>query len=229
MFIILACASATPLLGTLSAIMGTMLYCIRKQFRWIRWGIIVSLVGLQLVMKGPVWNLILKTYGMGGSTWHRFSLVDGAFRHMHEWWLIGSSVGSAHWGHWTFDVTNFYIAQALNGGVPLLGLFFLIFWVAFRQISTILPRADLTFANRFFVWSLGVSIFVHAVNFFGVSYFGQIWIGWYVVLGMAGSIYAMARQKADIPNYNHSLVPRPMRAATANVAYAVRPASYKTH
>jgi hypothetical protein len=46
-------------------------------------------------------------------------------------------------------------------------------------------------------WALGVCLFVHCCAFIAVSYFGQIFLVWYLVLGTIPSIYVCAREEAS--------------------------------
>jgi hypothetical protein len=52
---VFACASSTPVAAWLGSIGAICLWPIRKNMRLVRWGIVLSLVALQLVMKAPVW------------------------------------------------------------------------------------------------------------------------------------------------------------------------------
>lgn len=193
LLIIFACASATPLIGAITCAAGGLLYAAKRYLWAIRWAIAAALIGLHMVMNAPVWHLIARTSALGGSSWHRFALIDGAIRHLHEWWLLGSRVGTAHWGHFTFDVTNYYIAQAVHGGLLLLTLFICIIYAGFSIVGSTLRISALPLSHKTHIWALGVSLLVHAVNHFGVSYFGQIWLLWYFVLGCIGSLPTILR------------------------------------
>ena len=61
-------ASATPLLALVAGIGALCLWPLRQQIRWIRWGVLFTLVGLHLVMKAPVWALIQRIDIVGGSS-----------------------------------------------------------------------------------------------------------------------------------------------------------------
>lgn len=186
LFIVVTCASATPVVGVLAAGIAAAMFWLRNHLRAIRWGVAGMLVILHLVMNAPVWHLIARTSSLGGSSWHRYLLVDGAIRHVDEWWVVGSSVGTAHWGAFTFDVANVYVQQAVMGGALVLLLFILIQAAAYRQLGRILSKCSTAHITT--VWAIGTMLFVHSASLFGVSYFGQIWWSWYVVLGLAGSL-----------------------------------------
>src|ERR1035438_2272523 len=90
--------------------------------RLLRWGILLALVGLHLVMKAPVWALISRIDLTGSSSgWHRYMLVDHCIRHFSDWWLLGfKSYNDWGWDMW--DLSNQYVAYALTGGVLTLAL-----------------------------------------------------------------------------------------------------------
>jgi hypothetical protein len=187
--IIVLCASSTPI-GSLMAVgVGLMLFRVRFWMRWIRWGALGMIIGLHLCMKAPVWHLLGRIPLVDGSTgYFRYLLIDESIHHMNEWWLHGSTLGSAHWGIGLVDTTNKYVSQGLEGGFPLLILFVAIMVYAFRGVGQLLRTYGADREKRFVAWVLGLAIFSHAVSFIGVSYFGQIWMIWYLQLAMIGSL-----------------------------------------
>lgn len=192
-FIVISTASATPLMGLICAAIGGLFFILRKRMRLVRWAILMTLVLLHLVMEKPVWHLIARISVVGGnSSWHRYELVNGAIHYWYEWWAIGSDKGSAHWGHHTFDVTNMYIVQGLNGGALQLILFVATIVLGFRAAGGICAAVANNRQRLILAWALGVGLFVQAANHFGVSYFGQIWMIWYLALAMIGSISSEA-------------------------------------
>jgi hypothetical protein len=191
--IIVTCASVTPLLGLFTGIVGFAFIPIKRHLRKIVFSIPFVLFALHMVMNKPVWHLISRTASLGGSSWHRYALIDGAITHWSEWWLVGSYVGSGHWGHFTFDVTNFYIVQAITGGMVQLLLFIALIFMCYRRIGKLIRSVDPKSSYFLLAWGMGVSLTVHAVNHFGVSYFGQVWIGWYFLLGAIASSKSFAK------------------------------------
>jgi hypothetical protein len=204
LFIVFASSSATPLTAVVAGTLGAAVFPLRNRMREIRWILLLSVCMLHLIMSAPVWHLISRVSVVaGGSSWHRYALVDGAIRHLHEWWLIGSNVGSAHWGHFTFDVTNMYIVQGLQGGLPQLGLFLCLIVVSFSYIGRLLRHVNLAKDRPtvLLVWGLGLALWVHVVNHFGVTYFGQIWMGWYLVLAIIASL--APRTSPNVPSASY--------------------------
>lgn len=191
LLIVLATGSATPVTGLMAAFVGAALFGLRHWMRWIRWGVVLVIVVLHFVMNAPVWHLIARVSVVGGnSSWHRFALVDGAIRHIDEWWLLGSDLGTAHWGHFTFDATNQYVVMGQHGGLLLLSLFIGLIVIAFRAVGRTWRRVEGDRRLLILTWGIGLALWVNVVNLFGVAYFGQIWMGWYLVLGMIGSMQA---------------------------------------
>ena len=67
-------------------------------------------------------------------------------------------------------------------------MFVVIIVIAFREIGRLWR---LNTKNKYILalsWALGVSLFAHCMMFIGVTYFGQIWIIWYLLLAIIGSL-----------------------------------------
>jgi hypothetical protein len=194
LFVIVLCNSSTPLAGLTLAVIALPFYFLHRHMRLVRWCILLSLLCLHfLLMKAPVWHLLSRIDLSGGSAnWHRQNLIDQAVKHWHEWWLVGSSVGSAHWSFGTVDVTNLYIVQCLHGGLALLALFLTVISLGFRDVGHMLRCWQHDRAGRYIAWALGICLLIHVMNFVGVSYFGQINLVWYQLLAVISSLAAGA-------------------------------------
>src|ERR1700693_489491 len=55
-----SCASSTPLFGYLACFIGLAFWPFRNRMRLFRWGIVLVLIALHIVMKAPVWFLIAR-------------------------------------------------------------------------------------------------------------------------------------------------------------------------
>jgi hypothetical protein len=185
--IVLCCASSTPVCGVISGIIGGIAYYSRRHMKRLCWSAVGVLVLLQIVMKAPVWFIIARISAVGGSTsYYRAKLIDGAIEHLNEWVLIGTnSTGQWFWG--AQDIANQYILEGVRGGGLTLVLFIYVIVIAFG-ITGKLWRQNRDPYRIALSWALGVSLFVHCMNFIGVSYFGQIYIVWYLLLAMIGSM-----------------------------------------
>jgi hypothetical protein len=186
--IVVTCSSSTPVMTLIFISLAACLFPLRRWMRFIRWSLLFVIIGLHLVMKAPVWELIARIDIVSGSTgWHRFYLIDNFIRRADEWFFLGSSVGTAHWGYGQEDVTNLYIVQGLHGGIVLLSLFIALISFGFRAAGRMV-RYGRTSADTRLGWILGVSLFAHVMNYFAVSYFGQINMIWFLLLAMLGSL-----------------------------------------
>lgn len=190
LLIVFACASSTPVFALISAMIGALMFYFRRQMRTVRWGLLLTLVGLHVIMNNPVWHLFARVSAVGGGTgWHRFNVIDSTVRYFREWWLMGTS-NIGHWGVWAGDMTNHYVVQGLTGGLLTMLLFIYILVVAFSYVGTIWRYYR---KNQYLLalsWATGVSLFVHCMNFFGSFYFGQIIISLYLTLAVIGSLYS---------------------------------------
>ena len=155
-------------------------------------------------MNNPVWHLLARVNLFGSSQgWYRFKLIDQFINHFGDWWLVGSDNYSA-WFLWGLeDLTNQYVLEGVRGGLLTLLLFLAVIMLAFWGIGRARQHleGDLdpdrlwqpgASARVVLTWGLGASLVVHCVSFFGVSYFGQVVMLWYMTLGMIGSATPLA-------------------------------------
>lgn len=186
---IVTSGSSTPIFAALIALVVMAMYPLRMTMVYLRWGAVVGILALHLVMKNPVWHLLARIDLVGGSTgWYRYKLIDDFFTHFGEWWMLGTKT-TAHWWDWgSNDVTNQYVLEGVNGGLLTLSLFILIIILAFRGVKRFQSRIGSNTARRIMAWAVGASLFVHCVIFIGVSYFGQIQLLWFLTLAMTGSL-----------------------------------------
>ena len=154
----------------------------RDRMRTVRYGAVLSLLFLHIIMKAPVWYLIAKASEiMGGTGWHRSYLIDQAIKYLGEWWLFGTT----HTAHWSpiaalpadpnnMDITNQFILEGVRGGLLRMGLFIAIIVRCFSQLGQTMHFAKMNlFEDKFLLWCLGASLFSHMITFLSVSYFDQ--------------------------------------------------------
>ncbi len=241
MVVVITCASATPLGGLLAGVVAATLFPVRRWFSQLRWGAVLGLIALQLVMVNPVWHLLARVRLVPQSTgWYRFKLIDEFIRHFDDWWLIGTESYSTWWFH-NFDaITNEYILQGVEGGILTLGLFLAIIAVAFYAVGCTwrgearrhlrlrrltAPRTPGLRARRLrwgresaghlaMAWALGVALFIHCVVFIGVSNFGQTVLVWYLTLGFIGSLTPLRSRKRAVA-YRRRVYTAPPRTTIA--------------
>jgi hypothetical protein len=195
--IIVTCASSTPVMAALFVVVGFAFFPLRGQMRWIRWGLVVVLVSLHMTMKQPVWHLVARVDLAGGSTgYHRFLLIDRAIDNFGDWWLLGTD-STERWLEGLYDVTNQYILEGVRGGVVGTALFVLIIALGFRTAGRLCRAHSADRKTVIVAWACGVAVFVHAMNFIGVSYFGQINMVWHLLLATLASLATLPSRPAQ--------------------------------
>ena len=203
-FIAAATASSTPILTLLFVLIILCVYKWREYTACAGWGLFASLVALHIVMQAPVWHLISRIGVVGGSTgWHRFFLIDQAINHFGEWLFLGCR-STAHWGRGLTDITNQYILEGVRGGFLTLALFLVMIYMALRTLLR-LSLQHQEHKQQFLIWCFLVIILGHCVSFFGVSYFGQIMMWWYMTLAVVSFLYDDKKRGRRIVTYQTTL------------------------
>ena len=176
--------SSTSLFGLIGGSVALCLWPLRNWMRPIRWGIVLTLASLHLVMKAPVWHLISRIDLAGGSSsYHRYQLVNQCILHFSDWWLIGTK-SYPDWGWDMWDLSNQYVGTADTAGlIPLLS-FLAIFVFGFKRLGRARKAARREHRQELFIWAIGAALFANAVAFFGISYFDQTIVAWYALLAI---------------------------------------------
>lgn len=178
------CASSTPLLAYMAVILGVCFWPLRKGMRAIRWGLVILLVSLHIIMKAPVWFLIDHVdLVAGNSGYHRAMLIDTCVRHFSDWWLMGTNQ-AVNWGFDMWDMSNQFVAEAESGGLATFVCFVLMISRSFGRIGRARKLVSGDRKQEWFLWFLGVALFSHVVGFFGISYFDQTKFSWFALFSM---------------------------------------------
>ena len=188
LLMILTAGSGGPLMTFAAVLVALCLWPIRRNMRAIRWGILLILVSLHLVMKAPVWALITRLQVVqGASSYHRYVLLDAFINHFSDWWLIGTA-NTESWGWFTDDVANYFCIVAKHAGLLGLLLFIRVLVIGFREVGLLRREAESDRPTEILLWAFGASLFGHAVSFFGTSYFDQTIVLWHFTLAMLASL-----------------------------------------
>ena len=180
----IASNSSTPQLALAGGVLGLCLWPLRKTMRILRWGLVMMLLGLQMVMKAPVWALIARVDLTGSSSgYHRYYLVDNCIRHFTDWWLLGYRYYNT-WGWDMWDLSSQLVATALTGGLITLVLFIMILSRSFGAIGTARKQVEGNRAQEWFLWCLGAALFANVVAFFGCSYMAQMQMALFALVGI---------------------------------------------
>lgn len=186
--IVVSSHSSGPLLGFGIGLASLACWYVRRQTGKIRWGIVAGLLGLQLVMKAPVWFLIGRISDVvGGGGYHRAYLIDQFVKHFDSWWLLGTS-DTHGWVATELvfggtDLTNKFVSDGVNAGLVGLILSIVLVVRCFRRIGLAMK------ANRKLgpqavkpLWGIGSTLVATIAIFFSVTYFDQTYVIWYFLL-----------------------------------------------
>jgi len=182
------------------AVLGWLFWRYRTRMQTVRRGVVVLLVLLALVMKAPIWYVFARASSVtGGDGWHRSYLIDMAWQHRGQWWLGGLPVKET--GGWMpynlamtggADITNQYLAFGVAAGVGAVILFVFLLKRAFGALGLALAAVRSVPAvpdeTEYLLWGLGVVLIVHIINWFGISYFDQMSVIWFMQLAVVSTL-----------------------------------------
>jgi hypothetical protein len=214
--------SGGPICAAAVGCIGWALWPVRTRMRIVRWAITAGIALLALVMKAPVWYLPARASGLsGGDGWHRSYLMDVSFRHLHEWWLGGMPISETiDWFPYPInggaDITNQYVAFGLTAGVGAVLLFVLLLTRCFSALGNAMASVRLARHEQSdpecLLWGMCVVLVVHIVNWFGITYFDQTYVVWFMQLAaistLSAAFTAAALPAAEEPALSSSAVPQ---------------------
>lgn len=187
--------SSTSILSGASSVFALCCWPIRKAMKKVRWAIVITLFGLNLVMKAPVWMLISRIDVTGSSSsYHRAQLVDQFINHFWDWWLIGVKDTST-WGLDMWDAQNQFVNIGEGGGLLALIYFILEISRSFGMLGNTRRAVQGQAAKEWTVWCMGSAMFASVVGFFGVNYFDQSKMWWFILLAMISAVGSAPLQK----------------------------------
>lgn len=182
--ITVASSSSGPIVTLAMGMFAVFFWRFNKYTRLARNAFFISVIGLQLVMKAPVWHLIGRIDIVGGSTgYHRFRLIDAAVNNFFGWFAFGVR-NTGDWGWELSDITNQYILEGAKSGIIPLILFTVIIALCFKTIGKTRIRFPDNIKLQKYIWAFGATLFAHMISFISISYFGQIVFFYYLLIGM---------------------------------------------
>lgn len=195
-------ASSGPISTVLLGIVAISLWAFRESIRQIQVVTVCGLTVLHFVKERPIWYLMALMDFVGGSTgWHRAYLIDVGMKRMEEWWLCGTD-RTGHWmpyslptpipGIYQADLTNYYLHLGVIGGLPLVFCLFAVQWNAFKRLGAkIIEMRSFGDAREFSLWCVGATLFAHSVTFLSISYFDQMYVFFWIVVGSLPAILSV--------------------------------------
>lgn len=195
--ITMASNSSTPILAYAGGVLALCLWPIRNWMRPVRWGIVLTVVSLHMVMKAPVWHLISRIDISGGSSgYHRFMLIDQCIRHFSDWWLIGVK-STYDWGWDMWDTANQYVGICDTSGLLPFILFLATIVYGFKYLGKARRTAGTPKKQQALLWALGAALFANVVAFVGISYWDQTQVVWYGLLAAISAAVAIRPEKKE--------------------------------
>lgn len=85
------------------------------------------------------------------------------------------------------DITNQFVAFGITAGLFAIFLFVVLLIKSFSVIGKAMANAKNSpdkGVDRYFIWGVGVMLVVHISNYFGVTYFDQMKLVWYMQLAL---------------------------------------------
>jgi len=193
---VIAATSSGPIMMVFFILFGLMLWKFRMYLSAIRWLALIAVIGLDMVMKDPVYYLMARIdLGGGSKGYHRARLIESSIEHLHEWWLVGTDY-TRHWmatgvhsNTIHTDITNHLLGMGVLGGLPLMILWILVLVAAFSSVGKALQENENgSPENKLLIWTLGSIMFGHVWNYFSISYFDQSIVFFYLILAGIGAV-----------------------------------------
>lgn len=235
-----ASSSSGPLAALLVSVVALAGWRFRGHLRFIQRMTLALLIVMHLTSSRGVWYLMARMDLVGGSTgYHRARLIDSAIEDLAKWWLAGTDYtrnwmwSGVSWSTRHTDITNYFLHIGVIGGIGLLGGLLAMLWFAFRTIGRAFSfsareeeleetsqklqfveedeegedaRSEIDFAY----WCVGSAILAHAVTFLSVSYFDQMYVVFYLTLGLVPSFLEKGEEEEDVEP-SRELAMSPMR------------------
>jgi hypothetical protein len=187
--------SSTTILSYAAGIFALCMWPMRRRMRIVRWGIVAAVIGLHLIMNGPVWSLLEHINLTGSSeSFHRYQLIDTFIRHFGDWWLLGTR-DNASWGWEMADTSNQYVTWGVSGGLAAFALFIALIARCFTKVGVARKNAKGNLSEEWFFWCLGACIFTHVVVSFGIDYFDQLLFVWLALIAIVSTSVSQAKER----------------------------------
>ncbi len=201
--IVYSSSSSGPILTTAAAFGSLYLWKLRDRLGLIKVVGVLMVIAASLAMMRPPWHLMARVNIVGGSTgWHRARLMDKGLEHLGDWWFAGTDY-TRHWMasgvNWSpnhVDMTNYFLHLGVIGGLPVMVALIIIILRSFKNIGIETDRLFKSGSSDSFVlWAIGSSLFAHTITFLSVSYYDQMFIFFYFLIGIIASVLSIKARK----------------------------------
>lgn len=205
-----ASSSSGPILSAIGGVAVVGAWKHRRYVKLAKVGALAVCVLYPLIYNEPGYYILKRLDITGSSTgYHRARLIDSAFMNIGDWWLFGTDY-TRHWmatgvsyspNH--TDITNYYLAFAVNGGLPAMLALITALWFAFKVLGSVVSVMEdrMDPGGAFFVWCVGASLFAHMLTCISVSYFDQSLAFFWLTLAAVASLAGILDQEDYIEGY----------------------------
>ena len=194
----LASASSGPVMSAMAGIGAVVMWRFRHLTKLARFAAVAAYFGLALITGEPGYYVIKRIDISGGSTgYHRARLIESAFENIGDWWLFGTDY-TRHWmatgvsfspNH--ADITNYYLAFGVLGGLLAMLLVIALLLVAFRWVGVVCrAHFEASPLDSYLIWCLGAGMFAHATTSISVAYFDQSLVFFWMNVAVISSVYS---------------------------------------
>lgn len=197
--IVMTSASSTPVMGVILGVGCLLCFRLRRGLAVVTWSALGAGVFLHFLMQNGIHSILARVNVVSGSTgWHRYHLMDETINHVGEWILIGVT-GTSHWGRGLNDVTNQFVLEAVRGGCLGLVFFSSVFFLVMKANASVAIGSrdrEMALLN----WSFFAALFSMAFTFIGVSIFGSVISGYFLLQGAAFSVAQLSGESVASRN-----------------------------
>jgi hypothetical protein len=198
--------SGGPISAVVVGLAGWFLWPMRTKMHLTRRGMLGLVLLFASIMNAPIWYIPAKFSDLtGGDGWHRSYLMDMAARDFGKWWFSGMSVAeTAHWFPYTLrvtggaDITNQFLSFGLAAGALSMIILILLLINCYKSLGEAMTIIRSSFSKptetEYLLWGLGVMLAVHIENWFGISYFDQTYVLWFMQLAAIVNISQICSQ-----------------------------------
>lgn len=178
------CHSSSNMGAYGAGVFALCIWPLRGHMRYIRYGIVLVLVGLALAMNGPLWSILEHINLTGASeSFHRYELINTFINHFGDWWLVGTH-NNGSWGWEMADTSNQYVAYGIAGGLSTFILFIVTLSCCFGRLGATRKVVEGDHREEWVRWCLGSALFAFVVVYFGIDLFDQLEFAWLALLAM---------------------------------------------
>jgi hypothetical protein len=196
--VVLACSSSGPLAAVAVSLAGIVFWRFRQSLKYVLWSVLALALLYNIVKGRGPWYLMASIDLVGGSTgWHRAKLIDQGFTYLNEWWFMGTDYtrhwmsSGVRWNPNMIDLTNYYLHLGVTGGIVLtlclIGFIVVSFRLLIRRMAELKETGS---GDEYVLWCAGISLATHAVSFISISYFDQMYVFFYLLLGAIPGLVA---------------------------------------